>query len=87
MPYAELVMPRRSSKKCCPKCAEIRATYDVASRKYVELIKEQASIAATNVQRSWLFDPLIENAFQRRKSARSAVEFHRVLDHGKNPER
>ncbi len=77
------VVPRRSPQKLCPKCAELWAAYDTASRKYIELIKEQASIAATNVKRSWVFDSLIETAFQRRSSARSAIEFHRVLDHRK----
>ena len=44
-----------------------------------------ASITATSVKRSWLLDPLIEIAFQHRHSARSVIEFHRVLDHGKEP--
>jgi hypothetical protein len=82
MLYSELKVPRRSTDKSCPKCAELWAAYDAASRKYIDLIKEQASIAASSVTRSYLLDPLIETAFQRRRAARSALEFHRVLDHG-----
>jgi hypothetical protein len=85
VPYAELVMPRRSSDKSCPKCGELWAAYDAASRKYADLIKEQALIAATSPERSWVLDPLIELADKRRTSARAAIEFHRVLDHGKEP--
>ena len=55
--------------------------YCDAVEKYTELINEQA--AETNVPRSWLLDPLIEVALQRRNAARAAVEFHRVLEHGK----
>jgi hypothetical protein len=78
-------MPRRSSKKPCSKCAELGAAYDAVSRKYTDLIKEQADIATINVERSYLLDPVIETALQRRSSARAAIEFHRVLDHGKEP--
>jgi hypothetical protein len=78
-------VPRRSSEKSCPNCAELWVAYNAASAKYIDLIKEQAEIATTNVKRSHLLDPLIETAFQRRRSARAAMEFHRVLDHGEEP--
>jgi hypothetical protein len=52
-------------------------------KEYIDLLKEQASIAATNVKRSHLLDPLIQAAFQGRSAAGAAIEFHRVLDHGK----
>ena len=81
--FAEVEAPRRSSEKWCPKCTDLRAAYDAASKKYTELKEEQVSTAGTSLQRSWLLDPLLEIAIQHRKSAESAVEFHRVLDHGK----
>ena len=83
--YSEVEVQARMAEKFCPKCAELWAAYAVASRKYVDLLKEQAEIATTSVARSHLLDPLIESAFQHRTSARSAIEFHRVLDHGKEP--
>jgi hypothetical protein len=73
----------RSNEKPCPKCVELWDAFDAATKEYIDLLKEQAAIAATNVKRSHLLDPLIEAAFQRRSAARSALEFHRVLDHGK----
>jgi hypothetical protein len=85
MPYDEFEMPRRSADKWCPKCAELRAACDAASRKYIDLLKQQAEIAATSLKRSHLLDPFIETAFQHRRTARSAIEFHRVLDHGNEP--
>ena len=75
-------MPRRSREKSCPKCVELFAAYDAASKKYTDLIKEQALIAATSPGRSWVLDPIIEIADKHRTSARAAIEFHRVLDHG-----
>ena len=70
-------------KNSCPKCAELCDAFDSATRKYIDLLKEQAAIAETNPKRSWLLDPLIETAFQQRSGARAAIEFHLVLDHGK----
>ena len=67
----------------CAKCAELWETFDSATRKYIDLLKEQAKIATTNVKRSRLLDPLIETAFQSRSGARAAIAFHRWLDHGK----
>jgi hypothetical protein len=76
----------RSKEKPCPKCAELWDAFDAATKEYIDLLKEQASIAATNVKRSHLLDPLIQAAFQGRSAARSSIEFHRVLDHGKEPQ-
>jgi hypothetical protein len=75
----------RSKEKPCPKCAELWDAFDAATKEYIDLLKEQASIAATNVKRSHLLDPLIQAAFQGRSAARAAMEFHRVLDHGEEP--
>jgi len=75
----------RSKEKPCPKCAELWDAFDAATKEYIDLLKEQASIAATSAKRSHLLDPLIAAAFQHRSAARSALEFHRVLDHGKEP--
>jgi hypothetical protein len=69
----------------CPKCAELWGVYGSTARQHAELIEEQRSIAAISPERSWLLDPLIEAAERRRKPARAAVEFHRVLLHGKAP--
>ena len=76
-------MPSPVTERTCPKCAELWDTYAVASRKYVELIEEQISTAAISEQGAPLLDPLIEIATKHRNAARSAVETHRVLDHGK----
>ena len=84
MPYAEIEMQIRSEDSC-QKCAELWAAFDAATKKYIDLLKEQASIVATSVKRSDLLDPLIENAFRHRSAANAAMRFHRVLDHGKEP--
>jgi hypothetical protein len=81
--YHEVEVPRRVKKISCPRCVELWDEYDAATRNYSDLLKQQAEIATTNVNRSYLLDPQIETAFQRRSAARAAVEFHRVLDHGK----
>jgi len=83
IPYHEVEVPRRVKKISCPRCVELWDEYDAATRNYSDLLKQQAEIAATNVKRSYLLDPQIETAFQRRSAARAAVEFHRVLDHDK----
>jgi len=80
MPYAEIEMQIENS---CPKCAELWDAFDAATKKYIDLLKEQASIAATSAEQSHYLDPLIENAFRHRSAAGAAMRFHRVLDHGK----
>ena len=71
------------SEQRCPDCARLWAAYVDAAQRHAELVEEQVSAAETNVPRSWLLDALIEIAVQRRNAARAAVEFHRVLEHGK----
>ena len=73
------------SENACPKCAELWDMFDSATRKYIDLLKEQAEIATTNMKRSRLLDPLVETAFQRRSGARAAIAYHQVLDHGEEP--
>lgn len=46
-------------------------------------LEEQVAAAITDPERAWLLDPLIQVAVKRRNSARSDVETHRVVDHGK----
>lgn len=55
--------------------------FDAVTRKYVDLLKDQASIAATSVKHSLIFDPLIKSAFRHRSAAVAAMRLHRVLDH------
>jgi len=79
---ADIEMQIRSENWCL-RCGELWAMYDAATRRYVDLIKEQASRAATSMKRSQFLDPVIETAIQHVNTARSAIEFHRVLDHEK----
>jgi len=73
----------RRQEHCCPNCTALWESYVSATRQYAELVAEQQS--ASSPELGWLLDPLIEAAERRRKAARAAVEFHRVLDHGKVP--
>jgi hypothetical protein len=77
---SEIEVPN-PSEHCCPRCAKLWETYASANRKYVGLLEEQQAV--TSLERARLLDPLIEGAEQRRKSARAAIESHRLREHGK----
>jgi hypothetical protein len=83
MPISESDAAHIVTEHSCPQCAELWERYANASRKYVELLEEQVAAAITDPERAWLLDPLIQVAVKRRNSARSDVETHRVVDHGK----
>jgi hypothetical protein len=65
----------------------LREAHESATRKYVDLIKEQEHLAEINPELAWPLDSLIEVAAQRRDAARSALEIHCVLDHKKRAAR
>ena len=65
----------------------LRAAHESATRKYVDLIKEQEHLASMSPELAWPLDSLIEIAAQRRDAARSALEIHCVLDHRKHAAR
>ncbi len=80
-------MSRQHFDESCAKCVALRAAHESATRKYVDLIKEQEHLAEMNPELAWPLDSLIEIAAQRRDAARSALEIHCVLDHRKRASR
>jgi len=68
-----------SSETACPMCGALGQAYVFATQQYAELVEEQRSAPRQECAR--LLDPLIEGAKQRPKSARAAVEYHRLPEH------
>jgi hypothetical protein len=86
MRYAREVVSRRLDISC-EKCVSLREAHDIATRKYIDLIKEQEHLAAVTPELAWPLDSLIEIAVSRRDAARSALEIHTVLEHKKRATR